>query len=924
MDKHVVKIFISSTFREMIDERDAIQQIVFVKIRFWARQLGVLVIPVDLRWGITEADIEAGKLALQCEEAIEVSAPFFIGILGNTYGTDKKSVLGNVENQYYGKSVTDYEITKGVIESQNSNAIIYNITYSDKKENIIKKIKLHRLKRQIQSQNNLIDINIKERLISTMIADIKRMLQKTFSQIHEDDNLSLYEFYIKSSFYSQYYNTFFSKEYYNRYFDLKSIDENEIYLIKSNENETIHFFMYNAAHVIKKENLKVIYHDCGLPVYDSTCEGIMKHIIDHIYRDLNVYYRSSGDICEDFLIMVDRIEDFSDLYMIFLDSLNNLASREREKFLNFIIGKTRKRMIFFCSNFNNSNFFQNVNTIWVNSLSINEARDYISNYLHEYKKDNSNVLTKEIIEHLLRTKMFDISFVQLILNEVLLRGCPSNQIIAEIDKLTEETNSYGILKRILKRVLNTVSSDEELRKAFVIVCISLSLAEEYLTKSDLEHIVTYLGGIKEYVMESLELLNEIISVYSNQYRFRFDEARDVVRDFFAKQIDEVDKSGLMTHFSKSTISMHCIKEMLGCLKRQGDKERMVDFILSKNVFEMFYDKDLSGLYRELNDKKGYVSEKIKYIAMKRTEKFDHYRNTLIVDYLINCCDYDLAKEVILSFRNQDIANKDKWNLKLGYLERENGNYNIAISILQEIVKQGFLNNDDLIIAYDYLSYCYGKINMKNDSIKCSELSIELRRKNLLKYEFELPVSLNSLAYNYYRSNMYDEAVDLYLESCDIRIKYLGIEHPRVHNNMNNIGKVYIRNGKCRDAYSIFLKSYNSLSRVMGEEHNYTLICKMNCIVCELTLGLVDSQILLDEISSVKSKLEERLRYNDYLAYADFVLGCVTVVRGNYVEALQYLDIAKEYYIKQFGLDSFETKIINRIIKNNKIEMENIF
>lgn len=144
--KRIVRIFISSTFREMISERDEIQQLVFTKIRFWARKLGVLVLPIDLCWGITERDILEGKLAKQCEEAIRFCEPYFIALLGNTYGTDSKEVLGNVDKRYYGKSITDYEITKGIIETQNTRALVYNISYSQTRENIIKKIKLKQLK----------------------------------------------------------------------------------------------------------------------------------------------------------------------------------------------------------------------------------------------------------------------------------------------------------------------------------------------------------------------------------------------------------------------------------------------------------------------------------------------------------------------------------------------------------------------------------------------------------------------------------------------------------------------------------------------------------------------------------------------------------------------------------------------------------
>ena len=200
LKNNTIKIFISSTFREMISERDAIQQIVFTKIRFWGKKLGINIIPIDLRWGITESDILEGKLAAQCEDAINECWPYFIAVLGNTYGTDNPKVLGKVEKKYRGKSITDYEITKGVLESNNTHALIYNVHYSNTKEQLLKKRKLKKLKNSINQTTKMIEINLQDRLILTMINDIKRVISNSFQQSLAHDKLEKDTFFQKNVF----------------------------------------------------------------------------------------------------------------------------------------------------------------------------------------------------------------------------------------------------------------------------------------------------------------------------------------------------------------------------------------------------------------------------------------------------------------------------------------------------------------------------------------------------------------------------------------------------------------------------------------------------------------------------------------------------------------------------------------------------
>jgi nephrocystin-3 len=87
-----VRVFISSTFRDMHAERDHLVKVVFPELRERMAGRHLYLVDIDLRWGITEQEAEQGKALEICLEEIERSRPFFIGILGERYG----SLLGSL------------------------------------------------------------------------------------------------------------------------------------------------------------------------------------------------------------------------------------------------------------------------------------------------------------------------------------------------------------------------------------------------------------------------------------------------------------------------------------------------------------------------------------------------------------------------------------------------------------------------------------------------------------------------------------------------------------------------------------------------------------------------------------------------------------------------------------------------------------
>jgi tetratricopeptide (TPR) repeat protein len=125
------RVFLSSTFRDMDEERTQLVAHTFPKLRVIARERGVELTEVDLRWGITEKEAHTGKTLRICLNEIDEcrkrsgTLPFFIGLVGARYGwvpslndVDEETLDKIPEVRDYmekGLSVTEMEFMHGVL-----------------------------------------------------------------------------------------------------------------------------------------------------------------------------------------------------------------------------------------------------------------------------------------------------------------------------------------------------------------------------------------------------------------------------------------------------------------------------------------------------------------------------------------------------------------------------------------------------------------------------------------------------------------------------------------------------------------------------------------------------------------------------------------------------------------------------------------
>lgn len=198
--KKVIRVFISSTFEDMKEERATLMSKIFPTLVYEASLRGITLVPIDLRWGITQEEAENGKVIRTCLDEIDNSKPYFIGILGDRYGwqPDLKDLIIDKETLYKYPwlsddickhlSMTEIEMQYGVLRRKGA---VNSAFYIKKNNNAVTEQRNLICKIEKYSQDNnktLSYYSSVEELGNFVHADFMKMLERDYPLIAEKDS----------------------------------------------------------------------------------------------------------------------------------------------------------------------------------------------------------------------------------------------------------------------------------------------------------------------------------------------------------------------------------------------------------------------------------------------------------------------------------------------------------------------------------------------------------------------------------------------------------------------------------------------------------------------------------------------------------------------------------------------------------------
>ena len=208
-----IRVFISSTFRDMQAERDHLLKFIFPQLRRLCESRGVTWGEVDLRWGVTDEQAAEGKVLPICLEEIKRCRPYFISLLGERYGWIPETLPADLvqredwlKEHLHGKtSVTELEILHGVLRNPKmaghaffyfrDQAYVNSIPEKDRKdhtaENVNSAEKLRTLKESIRHSGFPVREHYPgpKELGELVLADLTKIINDTWPEGSQPDPL---------------------------------------------------------------------------------------------------------------------------------------------------------------------------------------------------------------------------------------------------------------------------------------------------------------------------------------------------------------------------------------------------------------------------------------------------------------------------------------------------------------------------------------------------------------------------------------------------------------------------------------------------------------------------------------------------------------------------------------------------------------
>ncbi len=363
MNDGEIHFFLSSTFRDLRQERIAIVKLVD-RLRPVVEPRGVHLSITDLRWGITEEESTSGKVMELCLDEIDRSQPFFIGIIGSQYGTtlSKYDVTGELLERYpfvlkdieNGYSITEIEIQYGALRRNEAADAIFLI--KEEENTVVCDERLNAFKQRIRSQKrypvasfrNVDDMCIKaEDLILSLIQ--KRYPDNTISAAQRHRQ-------VQRSYLKNHHIAFVGREDELLVLNRFLYSDDSILAITGERGCGKSALLANWIEgTFPNNNYHLFCHFLANSSSDNSPDGILKHLKDEILDYYPILNRDSGInhnqsvVTEITKLLCEAKANSEKPMIIILDGLNNLADEDKlltwlpkvPGFIKFILSTVR-------------------------------------------------------------------------------------------------------------------------------------------------------------------------------------------------------------------------------------------------------------------------------------------------------------------------------------------------------------------------------------------------------------------------------------------------------------------------------------------------------------------------------------------------------------------------------------------------------
>jgi tetratricopeptide (TPR) repeat protein len=463
----VVRVFVSSTFQGMQAERDELVKRAFPLLRKLCEERGIVWGEVDLRWGITDEQKADGKVLPVCLREVQRCRPYFIGILGQHYGSTVDEVPEALLAEqpwlagHRTSSVTELEILHGVLNdpAQAKHAFFYFRTpaYHDglEPEADERAAKLRDLKDRIRKSGLPVHENYPDAkaLGDQVYQDFKNVIETCFAP-EELDSLeretSNHEFSAESHV----------GVYLRRQPDFEELDEHAdgdgpplVVIGQSGLGKSALLANWALEYRDRHPEKLVLLHFIGSTPQSADWAAMLRRILDEFRRRLNIEVSipDTADALRTTFCRALRMASATGPVVLVLDALNQLENREGALELVWLPAEIPSTIRLIASTVSGQQLTElkrrGCSVLQIEPLTVNERTELIGRYL---KQDGRELSPARVYRIASAEQASNPLYLRSLLDELRLFGLHET-LESRIEYYLKARDPAELFEKILKR-----------------------------------------------------------------------------------------------------------------------------------------------------------------------------------------------------------------------------------------------------------------------------------------------------------------------------------------------------------------------------------------------------------------------------------------------------------------------------------------
>jgi tetratricopeptide (TPR) repeat protein len=863
-----IRVFLSSTFRDMQNERHLLLTQIFPELRRICRERGADLTEIDLRWGITEEQSQAEAVVSLCLAEINRCRPYFIGILGERYGWIPGSFASELLKDYpwitqhQDRSVTEIEILHGVLNhpERQINAMFFfrnpdylqqlspdELTLFDAATPEDKR-RMETLKQRIrQSGYPVVEYTEPAEIGGLLREKFQRVIDERFPAEKKPSYLERVREDMEAFAASRMRVYIGRQEYFERMDQAVAEDGFPLVLLgESGSGKSALVANWMQRFRRQNPNVFLFVHFIGGTPESTDYHGLLSRLLGELKQRMGMEDEIPSDpqkmaeLLPNWLYLAGKKEPI----VLVLDALNQLEDKDKAPDLGWLPRYIPNGVTLIVSTLKGRSLEALRQRDWNNILTVEplssqERERLIVEYLGRYGK----ALSRERIERLCATpQTMNPLYLRTLLEELRIFG-EHDRLDAIIKHYLKASDEIALFDLVLERWERDYEKE---RPGLVGEALSLLwAARRGLAESDLLELMNVPPAQWSPLFFALD---DALVSRSGLLGFFHDFLRQAVEQRYLA--DDADKKEvrlrLANWFAQQPLSKRQADELPWLLALAESWNKLKDCIANLDMFGLLFTEEtqyeLIGYWLALDDRFDMVrvySDALEQYEDTEPEPTDlAYHLDQAARFLDRNARYEGAeplyrrslaiRETVLGAEHPDTASSLNG---LAVLLYSKGDYDGAEPLFRRslAIREKVLGAEHPDTAKS-LSNLAGLLDSKGDYDGAEPLyrrSLAIREKVLGAEHPSTATALNNLAELLRAKGDYEGAEPLYRRVLAIKEKVLGAEHPSTASSLYNLGMCLVQMEKPHEALPYFERELAVCERRYGSSHEKTLNSRKN-------------------------------------------------------------------------------------------------